>query len=149
MNDATEIRPARTSDLPAAVALVEQAGLPVEGFPEHLDHALVATDATGIVGCVELEIHEGSALLRSLVVAPGQRGRGLGERLTLEALHLASSLGAGDVYLLTETASEFFPRFGFAAADRASAPPALRDSVEFRSACPASAVMMHARVAEE
>ncbi len=149
MSSAPAIRQARATDLPAAVALLEEARLPLEGFAEHLEHALVAEEGTGIVGCVELEIYQDAALLRSLVVAPGQRGRRLGERLTQEALRLAGERGASDVYLLTETASGFFPRFGFAPADRALAPPALRESVEFRSACPASARMMHARLGDE
>ncbi len=59
---------------------------------------------------------------------------------------MAEGLGARDVYLLTETAGDFFPRFGFTAEERSSAPASLQGSVEFRSACPKSARMMHARV---
>ena len=58
----------------------------------------------------------------------------------------AGLLADSGLPLLTETAARFFPRFGFAVEDRSSAPPAVRESVEFRAACPASAVMMHARV---
>jgi amino-acid N-acetyltransferase len=144
-----DIRPARPEDLPSATALLSQSKLPLDGFADHLRDALVATREERIVGVVELEIYGSAALLRSLVVSPAERGASLGERLASEALLLARQRGATDVYLLTETAERFFPRFGFAVADRSAAPQALKQSEEFRTACPESAVMMHARLATQ
>ena len=46
------------------------------------------------------------------------------------------------VYLLTETAAEFFPRFGFRPIARDTVDPAVRASVEFTSACPDTALVM-------
>lgn len=146
MANGTDIRSARPQDFPAVTALLTEAGLPSEGLDPHLGQALIASRENQVVGCVALEVYGKAALLRSLVVAPGVRGQGLGERLAAEALDLARREGVHDVYLLTETASKFFPRFGFLKEDRAKAPTTLQESVEFRSACPASAVMMHARV---
>lgn len=142
-----DVRPARRADFAPASALLSESRLPLEGFADHFAHALVAVRGERIVGVVELELYGETALLRSLVVAPSERGAGLGERLTAEALRLASARSAPDVYLLTETAERFFPRFGFAVEDRKKAPEALMRSEEFRTACPESAVMMHARLA--
>jgi len=139
------VRPAQPEDLVPATALLSESKLPLDGFADHLANALVATRADRVVGVVELEVYERAALLRSLVVSPAERGARLGERLASDALRLARERGATDVYLLTETAERFFPRFGFSVADRSSAPPALRQSEEFRTACPESAVMMHVR----
>lgn len=141
-----EVRPATGQDLDPASALLAAAGLPLDGFSEHLEHALIATHRGDVVGVVELELYGDVALLRSLVVAPSDRGSRLGERLTADALELARRRGVHEVYLLTQTAERFFPRFGFVAEDRALAPSALKQSDEFRTACPASAVMMHARI---
>lgn len=146
MQDGIAILPAAPGDFEEAATLLSDSHLPLAGFQEPKVEALLAKRGGEVVGCVALELHATAALLRSLVVAPALRGLGLGERLTAEALKLAGERGAADVYLLTETAAGFFPRFGFAEEDRASAPEALRKSVEFRSACPASAVMMHARL---
>jgi N-acetylglutamate synthase-like GNAT family acetyltransferase len=146
MDGDVTIRPAGPRDFPQAAALLAGSGLPLDGLEERFSHALVASRGEEIVGCVALEIYEDQALLRSLVVAPDERGRRLGERLTSGVLRLAREVGIRDVYLLTETAATFFPRFGFAAEDRSGAPPAIRESVEFRAACPASAVLMHSRV---
>jgi len=136
------LRPSEPEDFEDVAALLHAARLPIDGLRDRFADAIVASRDGEIVGCVALELYGGSALLRSLVVARGARGEGLGERLTAEALRLARERGAADVYLLTETAQRFFPRFGFRVADRSEAPAALQESVEFRSACPKSAVMM-------
>ena len=98
------------------------------------------------MGCVALELYGETALLRSLAVAQSRRGEGLGGRLAAAALEAAKASGVRNLYLLTQTAEKFFPRFGFAVEPRALAPEVLGSSEEFRSACPASAVMMRARV---
>ncbi len=141
------VRPAVPNDLDRAERLLREAHLTLDGFREHLADAMVAERDAEIVGCVELELYGEAALLRSLVVSPAERGRDLGQRLTSEALRLAKDRGSRDVYLLTETADRFFPRFGFARLDRSAAPAALLASVEFQSACPKSAILMHARLA--
>jgi amino-acid N-acetyltransferase len=50
--------------------------------------------------------------------------------------------GVRRVFLLTETAADFFPRFGFRPVARTAVPAAVQQSVEFSSACPASALVM-------
>jgi amino-acid N-acetyltransferase len=46
------------------------------------------------------------------------------------------------VFLLTTTAERFFPKFGFEQIDREQVPASVQQSVEFQSACPASAIVM-------
>jgi amino-acid N-acetyltransferase len=140
------IRDAREEDRAQAENLLREASLPLDGLREHFRDALVAVQDGQVVGCVALEIYGPVALLRSLVVSPGLRGQRLGERLTAGAVDRAKGRGVRDLYLLTQTAVDFFPRFGFAVEDRASAPKSLGESEEFKSACPASAVMMHVRI---
>jgi N-acetylglutamate synthase-like GNAT family acetyltransferase len=140
------VRRADRRDAGRVAALLRTSGLPVDGLEAALDHALVASRDGRLVGCVALELYGESALLRSLAIVPELRGQGLGGDLTRGALDLARTLGAQDVYLLTETASGFFPRFGFTSEERPNAPDTVQNSVEFRSACPKSALLMHARV---
>ena len=70
------------------------------------------------------------------------RGTGLGGRLTEAALELSRNLAIAEAYLLTETADLFFPRFGFRPLPRSEVSLGVRRSVEFTSACPASARAM-------
>ena len=141
--DFEPIAPGR-EDFAALVALLTDSGLPVEDL-NGLDVAQfrVALDRDGrLAGGVGLEIVEGAALLRSLVVDSGQRGTGLGHALVESALELARERGVAEVWLLTTTADRFFERLGWRRAARDSAPAGIRATAEFASICPASSVCM-------
>lgn len=136
------IEPASDADGPSILQLLQEAGLPIDGLLEHLQTAFVARDGAAIVGCAALEVYADGVLLRSVAVSPTARGHGLGDRLTDAAITLAQSLRAPAVYLLTTTAESYFPRFGFVPITREQVPAGVQQSIEFRSACPASAVVM-------
>ncbi len=139
------IEPARSGDLPAILSLLERGGLPAAGLDQHLEAAVVAREGTRVLGCAAVELYGDAGLLRSVAVDPASRGLGLGIRLTEAALTLARSRGVRTVYLLTETATQFFPRFGFRSISREEVAPAVRRSVEFTEVC---AVTAQAMVAE-
>lgn len=129
-------------DLPEIRALLERVHLPIAGVDEHLRTMLVAKEGERIVGTAALELYADGALLRSVAVEPHQQGKQLGHQLTNAALDLATTHGATTVFLLTTTAERFFPRFGFEPIPREAVPRSVRESVEFQSACPASAIVM-------
>jgi L-amino acid N-acyltransferase YncA len=137
-----KIEQAGTHDLPELLGLLEASGLPPDGLSDHVATTVVARDNGQLVGCAALELYGAAALLRSVAVAPAQRGRRLGERVVRGALDLARRRGVGTVYLLTETAADFYPRFGFQPIQHADVVPAVQQSVEFASACPSSAQVM-------
>ncbi len=138
----TVIERAELMDRPEILRLLERNRLPVAGLDEHWATALVARQDGRIVGSAALERYPDGALLRSVAVAPELQGHGLGGELTTAALELARTFGVPAVYLLTTTAERFFPRFGFELIARADVPPGVRTSVEFTSACPATAAVM-------
>ena len=148
--DGHTIRPATSTDTAAVHELLREADLPLDGVPEDLTLLLVAERATGgpreLIGAVALERHGTAALLRSAVVAPALRGTHLGEALVRRALTEARAAGVRDLVLLTTTADQWFPRFGFARISRADVPTSLQASREFQGACPASAIVMHRRL---
>ena len=84
-------------------------------------------------------------MLRSAVVAPEYRGSGIGRRLVEQLLEHAEEAGIEELYLLTTTAENYFPRFGFTRTTRAAVPDAVKTSAEFRGACPDTAVVMTRR----
>lgn len=137
-----EIGPAGPGDLAAARTLLERAGLPASGIDAIQDTLLVARSGNRVVGSAALELYQPAALLRSVAVDPALRGTGLGVRLTEAALALAVERGVTSVYLLTETAGEFFPKFGFRTVTRDEVSPAVKESEEFSSLCPESALVM-------
>jgi amino-acid N-acetyltransferase len=144
MQVSTTIRVERANegDAPAILQLLSDSALPTDGLLDHLGTAVVARREDGIIGCAALEVYPEGALLRSVAVAEDTKRRGLGTQLTNSALDLAATLGLRTIYLLTTTAEEFFPRFGFERITREQVPATVQASIEFRSACPASAIVM-------
>ena len=140
--DRVVLRPATAPDLEVVTQLLERAGLPTAGVSEHLDRFVVAEEGGRVVGAAGLEAHGRDGVLRSVVVDPALRGSGLGGRLTEWVVGAARESGLGRLYLLTTTAEEYFPRHGFRRIQRQEASPEVQHSVEFREACPASAVAM-------
>ncbi len=141
------LRAATSTDASAVHALLSAAKLPLAGLPDDLAHFFVAERAARIVGAIGLERFGDAALLRSAVVHPDLRGMGVGEALTRALISHAEANRVRELVLLTETAADWFPRFGFTRITRADAPAAVQASLEFTAACPASAIVMSRRLA--
>jgi amino-acid N-acetyltransferase len=137
-----EVRPATAADYQALIGLLEAAGLPTAGVPATLEDFVVADTEAGLAGAIGLERYGPAALLRSAVVRPGDQGTGIGAALVRAVLDRARNDDVREIYLLTTTAERWFPRFGFTPVARTQVPEAVRGSVEFREACPASAAVM-------
>jgi hypothetical protein len=61
------------------VALLTDAGLPIDGVPEHFSSFFVVDDGGKIVGAAGLELYGEHALLRSVVVSGTTKGDGRGD----------------------------------------------------------------------
>ncbi len=143
----TTIRTARPADWPTIAALLVRYGLPLDGAQEQLASFGVAEDAQGtIVGAAAVERYGAAGLLRSVVVA--EQRRGLGSDLVRWSIDQARASGITTLVLLTTSAPDYFPRFGFRQVTRADVPPAVHASAEFQGACPASAVVMQLELGE-
>lgn len=137
------VRPAQPTDLGAALEILEHCELPTAGVAEHFNNFIVACDDGGaLIGLGGLEIHSHQALLRSVCVTPGYRGRGLGSKLTRLLVEKARNSGCTQVYLLTTTAAGYFEKQGFTRVARADVKGPVLESEEFKHACPASATVM-------
>jgi amino-acid N-acetyltransferase len=133
-------------DETAVLDLLAQHRLPPDGLLDHFETTLVARRDGTIVGSAALELYDTAALLRSVAVDQTVQGLGLGQALTEAALNLARQANVGEVYLLTETAAAFFPRFGFEPISRAEVATAVTQSVEFTTACPSTALVMRKKL---
>jgi amino-acid N-acetyltransferase len=140
--DVMRIRNATDADLSAVENLLSANDLPLDGVRDNFSDFVVAEDAGEIAGAIGLENFGSVALLRSAVVSPGHRGSGVGRQLVEQLLENAEETGIEQLYLLTTTAEEYFPRFGFARTTRSAVPDSVKASVEFQGACPDTAVVM-------
>lgn len=143
------LRAATAADLPAVERLLAEVDLPDAGiaplFETRAADFVVADDprrAGELAAVAGMEVCCNDALLRSVAVRPEWRAVGLGHQLVWRVVSDAERRGLRALYLLTMTAERYFPRFGFARVDRAAVPADIRSTVEFRSACPASATVM-------
>ena len=142
----THITRASAADLAAINALLTGNGLPVDGLADHVETAFVARNGERVVGAAGLELYPDGGLLRSVVVDPEFRDTGLGRKLVEAVTDLARVEHVPALYLLTTTAADYFPKLGFVTIARELVPAGVRQSVEFVSACPASASAMMKRL---
>ncbi len=138
----TTLGPAKCEDLPVIFRILKSNDLPLDGLADHLGTTLVLREREDVWGSAALEIYGTTALLRSVAVERKHQHQGYGRRLTNAALTLARQKKITDIYLLTTTARDFFARLGFRTVERSQVPALVRDSAEFRSACPATATAM-------
>ena len=94
------------------------------------------------MGAGGLERYGTDGLLRSVVVAPGERGQGYGTALCAALEKRAGEGGVQTLYLLTTTAAPFFEACGYDPVPRDGVPTPIRESTEFTELCPDSATAM-------
>jgi len=136
--------PARPHDLRGALDLLGRSELTERDVSEGWGHYFVVREDDGrVVGVAGLELHGENGLLRSVAVDDDYRGQGLAAALIEAVFQRAARVGLRSVYLLTTTARDYFVRRGFADCSRDAAPPAIRDSWEFKSGCPKTAAFMN------
>ncbi|MGI9570754.1 MAG: arsenic resistance N-acetyltransferase ArsN2 [Desulfobulbia bacterium] len=133
-----------TSDKKSVLDLLKKADLPVEDLTDtKLKHFMIAkSDDRSVIGVVGVEVHQESGLLRSLVVHPFYRDKGLGHHLVGKIVSYAQQKGIRTLYLLTMTAADFFPKMGFEVTLRDQVPASIINTDEFKNVCPATAVCL-------
>ena len=101
-----------------------------------------------LVGSGGLEFYGTTALLRSIAVDEKFRGQLLGEKIIEDIIIKAKDSKIKDLYLLTETAHNYFLKKGFQDVPREKVPDVIKQTTEFAQVCPASAVVMKLTISE-
>ena len=139
---------ASKSDHASIVVLLQETNLPPDGIEPHLDNFLVMRHPEAVAGpqflvaSVGLEIYGESALLRSLAVHPDFQNRGLGTKLVERITEVAKRKGITKLFLLTDTAEEYFKKKGFVVVSRDQVPEDMKRSIEFTTLCTSSPSLM-------
>lgn len=136
------LRPATAKDLSLIENLLKENRLPYQDIQEKLADLFIGSIGPKVVGIGGLEVYEDSGLLRSLAIAAAFRGKGYGKVFTTKLIEYAKVRGIREIYLLTTTAATFFTNIGFEKVNRSVVPPAIQNTSQFTSLCPASAVCM-------
>ena len=139
----TTIEKLSKQDLVVLNQLLETANLPVVDINDQTEHFFKAVDNAGaIVGAIGLEVYGNVGLLRSLVVNDTYRGKGVAKLLVDKLLSHSKSLHLNKLVLLTTTAEKYFEKYHFERIQRKDVPEEIKQSKEFSSICPVSAIVM-------
>lgn len=130
------------NDHDAICSLLTSAELPPPAANEYPVTMLTAKNGLEVVGCIGWELHEGAALLRSLVVSPADRRSGVGAALVESALRKLRRRQVERVFLITKNAQLFASRFGFREIDRSCLPESCKVTGQIGSGCCAAAACM-------
>jgi amino-acid N-acetyltransferase len=140
------LRPADADSLDYVERLLSRNDLPTDDVRANPDCFWVAFDGDERVGVGGIEPFPPDGLLRSVVVEESRRGTGAGRALCERLEARASADGIDTLYLLTTTAADFFGARGYEEIDRADAPASIRETSQFATLCPSTAVCMRKRL---
>lgn len=126
----------------AVIALLSAEKLPVDDLPQSLKNFRVMIHEDNVIGTAGFEVHGNYGLLRSLVVSKDFHNRGVAGKL-LHRIEVLIGLDAiHDIYLLTESAENYFIKKGYKKTDRNTMPAEIQQSSQFSYVCPQSALAM-------
>ena len=125
------------------VAALTAEGLPTDDLTEPGRRFFIYRTLSGeVVGYAGHELYGADAFIRSLVVLPEWRGKGIGKAIVARIARRAFDEGARTAWLMTISAAAYFEGIGFKRVERADAPEAILNTRQAKGLCPASAVVM-------
>jgi N-acetylglutamate synthase-like GNAT family acetyltransferase len=131
--------PASTPELRAAL---DEAALPSDDLAEPGRSFFRFDDGGEAIGFGGFESCGNDVLLRSIVMLPEARAKGLGRRATHLLLEESRKAGARRAFLLTTDAKAFFEELGFRLVERADAPADILATRQAASLCPSTAPLL-------
>jgi amino-acid N-acetyltransferase len=126
----------------SVVNLLKAERLPADDMPAQLDNFLVAIQHDEVIGTAGLETYGNYGLLRSVAVRSDSRNKGVAGELLKQIETLAAAKFLKEIYLLTETAPDYFEHKNYMKITRADVPEEVQRSSEFSHVCPQSAIVM-------
>lgn len=134
------------NDLSIASLFLTEQNLPVSDLLEDNVLLYLAFDDQVLVATIGLEKYGKTGLLRSLAVKETFRNQQIADKMIKGLLEVCKSENIKEIYLLTTTAENYFLKKGFLPVDREVVPAVIKQTREFRSICPSSAVGMYREI---
>jgi amino-acid N-acetyltransferase len=136
------IKELKAEEFDRAIGLLQEANLQYSDLDQPHIRLFGFEEEGQLVGIGGLEIFGDLALLRSVAVKKDCRGRGLGAKIVGQLERLSKESGITALFLLTNTAKDFFLTRGYQQFDRDDFPETLKQTAQFSGLCPVSAVCM-------
>ncbi|WP_435354089.1 arsenic resistance N-acetyltransferase ArsN2 [Emticicia sp. SJ17W-69] len=129
-----------------AILLLEQAQLPTKDIDESVKLFVLQSEQE-VIGTGGLEQMNDYGLLRSVSVKESEKGRGFGQKITQSIENYAKLIGIKELYLLTNTAKDFFDKKeNYEVVNRDLVPKEIQESTQFAGICPSSATVMRKKL---
>lgn len=135
----TELNP---EEFDSTFGLLEESKLDASDLKQANIRLFSMTENNKLVGVGGLEIFNDQALLRSVAVDTAYQKQGLGALLVRRIEKAAKELGLSALYLLTNTAADFFKAQNYQVIHRDNFADSLKQTAQFSGLCPVSAVCM-------
>lgn len=140
------IQIAGQKNLTAVSHFLTKQNLPISDLLEENVSLYLAYDGQDLVATIGLEKYGKIGLLRSLAVKETFRNQQIADKMIKGLFEVCKSENIKMIYLLTTTAENYFLKKGFLPVEREVVPAVIRQTREFRSICPSSAVVMYREV---
>lgn len=128
---------------PMVEKLLGQCSLPYSDLQQNENIILFGIhEGEELIACVGLEVYEDKALLRSLAVDSEHRKEGIGRKLTEHIENYCQQENITEVYLLTQTAENYFKRIGYTPQERENVPSSIQGTTQYSGLCPSSSTVM-------
>jgi len=142
MKNTIQIKKAGKHDFEAICVLLAAENLPTSDLNPALDNFFIAIKGDAITGVIGMDKYGTDGLLRSAVVHKDYRNTGIAGSLVNQLFDYAKEQGVTSLYLITNTAEEYFKIKGFIKIAKENVPATVLQSKEFNGLCPASSVIM-------
>lgn len=146
MTEAVVLQSARPEHRAEVEVLLQQAGLSTMGLDSAYAQGWVALSGARVVGFLTADQVGEAALVRSLAIDPGWRRQGVAARLLARCKRDWRAQGVRQLWLLTETAVDWFTQQGFQQVTREELPVCWQSHPLVKSVCASSADVMHCRL---
>lgn len=135
---------AASDDFQDIISLLTQCNLVTEDISNNsIINFLIARNLNKqLVGIIALDQYSNVGLLRSLAVVKDYRNRGIAKILVKKIEEIAAEENLDSLYLLTESAANFFYKLGYRIISRDAAPSPITNSMQFLYLCPSSSTCM-------
>ena len=139
MAEAWDIKNADSDDISAITSLLQNCELPIVNIEKQVNDFIVAKQQNCLVGTLGVVYDNNeNVLLRSFAVTKKNRSQGIGKELIQTMLAVMEKKKILNVFLLTETAAEYFMKIGFHEIQRSEIPDILLSKSGLDKACPCS-----------
>ncbi len=126
----------------AVVQLLNESGLPTTDVNEPGVKLFCIINQGEVIVSGGYQLLGNYALIRSLAVKERFKGKYLGELMLKYLLDECSERSVKKVFLLTTTAEAYFVKHGFSTVDCDEVPEIIKQTSEFSSLCPATAIVL-------